>query len=689
MTRNIRWWQIIAVIIIIAGVVLTAWTAQQLDQQMRKDLLTKTRIAVESIDPAMIESLNGSPSDLGSTDYQQLKAQMVRLRAADPSIRFAYLIGQRPEGIIFYVDSEPEGSWANSPPGQVYNEVTPVILSAFSDQTEMTEGPVSDRWGTWMSALVPVSDKKTGQSVALYGTDVDARYWNYTIARDSATIVTTTLLILLLVVTFGLTQRRNIREQRRLKASEDKFSSAFHTNPALMAVSSIEEGRFLDVNQSFLKTLGYSREEVIGRTLSDLGLYPDPAQWEVIQGQLAATGQVRDLDVKVTRKDHEVLDGLFSATVIEVAGTPCLLTVILDITDRKKAVDALQESESQLSSIIRVAPIGIGVVSNRVFRTVNDRICQMTGYTAEELIGNSSALLYASQEEFEYVGREKYGQITQKGSGSVGTRWQRKDGTIIDIILSSSPVDPSDLSVGVTFTALDITDRKLAEDTLLKVNQKLNVLSQLTRRELTNEIFVLNSYLELAIQEARGQEGIIVNIQKCEQAARSINEIAEFTRDYQDLGAKPPAWQNVKMTLLFGLSHVSMGNVLHSIEMENLEIFADPLLEKASQGLFENSLAHGGNVTQIRVWHRTTPEGVVLFFEDDGIGVPHEKKERIFLHREGTGTMVRGLFFTREILSITGLTIRETGEPGKGARFEVTVPNGMYRYSGDGAREGH
>ncbi len=518
--------------------------------------------------------------------------------------------------------------------------------------------------------------------------DVDARHWTYTIAKELAIVIAVTLLMLVLVFTFGLTQRRNRREQRNLAASEDKFSRTFHTNPALMAVSSIEDGRFIDVNSSFLQALGYSREEVIGRTVPDLGLYSEPAQWEFIQRQLKETGQVRDVDVKMTRKNHDVLDGLFSAIAIDVAGVPSVLTVILDITERKRAEDALMESESHLSSIIRVAPIGIGVVSNRVIQRINDRVCQMTGYTAEELTGKSSSLLYPTQEEFEEVGREKYAQIAQTGSGSVVTRWQKKDGTIIDIILSSTPVDPSDLSVGVTFTALDITDRKLAEDTLLKVNQKLNVLSQLTRRELTNELFVLNSYLELALQEAHGQDRIMENIKKCGQAAMSISEITEFSKDYQDLGVKPPAWQNVKMTLLFGMSHVSMGDVRHHIEMEHLEIFADPLLEKAFQGLFENSLAHGGHVTLIRTWHTLTPGGVTIFFEDDGIGIPHERKEQIFLHRVGSITMIRGLFFTREILSITGLDIRETGEPGKGARFEIIVPNGMYRYSGNGTWKG-
>ena len=293
MTRNITWWQVIALVIIIAGVLLTAWTAQQQDQQLRKDLLIKARIAVESIDPAMVETLNGSPSDIASPDYQHLKVQMARIRAADPSIRFAYLLGQRPEGVFFYVDSEPADSVDNSPPGQVYTEVTDRIVKVFSNNQDMTEGPSPDRWGTWVTSVVPVTDQETGQLVALFAMDVDARYWTYTIAKELATVIAVTLLMLVLVVTFGLTQRRNRREQRNLAASEDKFSRTFHTNPALMAVSSIEDGRFIDVNSSFLQALGYSREEVIGRTIPDLGLYSDPAQWEFIQRQLKETGQIR------------------------------------------------------------------------------------------------------------------------------------------------------------------------------------------------------------------------------------------------------------------------------------------------------------------------------------------------------------------------------------------------------------
>jgi PAS domain S-box-containing protein len=87
----------------------------------------------------------------------------------------------------------------------------------------------------------------------------------------------------------------------------------------------------------------------------------------------------------------------------------------------------------------------------------------MLGYSLEELLEQSAEMLYIDLEEFKWVGKEKYSQIWKQGTGTVETRWKRKDGTILDVLLSSAPIDPSDLSAGVTFTALDITQRKQAE----------------------------------------------------------------------------------------------------------------------------------------------------------------------------------------------------------------------------------
>ena len=135
-------------------------------------------------------------------------------------------------------------------------------------------------------------------------------------------------------------------------------------------------------------------------------------------------------------------------------------------SERKRVEQEARESEEHLSSIFRSAPIGIGLVVNRELKKVNSRLCEMTGYDEVELVGQSSRILYTSNEDFEFVGLEKYAQIKDHGTGTVETHWQRKDGTIIDVLLSSTPIDLQDHSRGVTFTALDITERKRAEEYL-------------------------------------------------------------------------------------------------------------------------------------------------------------------------------------------------------------------------------
>ncbi|MFZ5949067.1 MAG: PAS domain S-box protein [Candidatus Rifleibacteriota bacterium] len=126
-----------------------------------------------------------------------------------------------------------------------------------------------------------------------------------------------------------------------------------------------------------------------------------------------------------------------------------------------------QKTRQMLESILKSAPGGIGVVENRVIVQVNDYILNLTGYSREELVGKSARILYPNQEEFDFVGREKYRQIAEKGTGSVETVWQRKDGTLRHVILSSTPLNQADMSKGVTFTVLAITARKKAELELL------------------------------------------------------------------------------------------------------------------------------------------------------------------------------------------------------------------------------
>ncbi|WP_319586424.1 PAS domain S-box protein [uncultured Desulfobulbus sp.] len=171
------------------------------------------------------------------------------------------------------------------------------------------------------------------------------------------------------------------------------------------------------------------------------------------------------------------------------------------ITERKRAEQALQESKEQLQSLFRVAPTGIGVVRDRVFVEVNTRVCEMTGYTAEELVGQNARLVYPTQEDFDYVGKEKYRQIREVGSGVVETRWQRKDGVILDILLASTPLDAAGLAKGSIFTALDITARKRTEALLRESEARYrelveNANSIILRMDSEGRISFFNEYAQ-------------------------------------------------------------------------------------------------------------------------------------------------------------------------------------------------
>ncbi len=355
MKQDIPWWLIIAVCILIAGIILTVWSAQQQDQTMRNDLILKASIANSGISTGQVASLSGTAADITSPEYQTLKAQLEKIHASDPAFRFAYLMGQREDGtVILYADSELPESTDYSPPGQVYTEAPAVVRSVFATGNRANEGPYTDRWGTWVSGFIPVTDPATGRVIAIFGMDLNAQNWNTTIFKASLPTLISSLLIVLLVLVSALFQRRSDEEKLRLKISEEKFSKVFHANPALMAVSTLKEGRFLDVNSSFLATFGYPRNEVIGKTTSDLHLFFDTAQEDSIIRQIQETGQVRNQEVRFFRKNQDLLDGSLTSITVDIAGIPRLLTIILDLTERKRAEAALQRQATILAILNNV-----------------------------------------------------------------------------------------------------------------------------------------------------------------------------------------------------------------------------------------------------------------------------------------------------------------------------------------------
>lgn len=259
----------------------------------------------------------------------------------------------------------------------------------------------------------------------------------------------------------------------------------------------------------------------------------------------------------------------------------------------------------------------------------------------------------------------------------------RSDGGHIWVRTMGRPVLENGCVVRVTGNIVDITERKRAEIALHLVNQKLNLLSGITRHDIRNQLTVLSSYLELSKGSLDNPARTRDYIGKEERAVDAISHQLTFTKDYEDMGVRAPTWQGVNAAVNTVVARLPMRDIRVDAGDPDLEIFADPLLEKVFYNLIDNALRYGGEtMTSIRVTHRANDEGLIVALEDDGVGISMEDKMKIFTKGYGKHTGL-GLFLSSEILSITDITITENGEPGKGARFEMTIPQGSYRWSSE------
>ena len=194
----------------------------------------------------------------------------------------------------------------------------------------------------------------------------------------------------------------------------------------------------------------------------------------------------------------------------------------------------------------------------------------------------------------------------------------------------------------------------------------------------------LKAYLYLSREMIDSPPVLAGYFDKEEQAAKAIEEHIAFMRDYQDLGMAAPDWHNVNVCIKKAVAELPVRDIHVEIDAKNPDVFADPLFEKVFYNLIENALLYGGaGMKTIRFFSQESDQGLTLVCEDDGKGITYEDKKKLF--RKGVGTHAGlSLFLSREILGITGITITENGTPGKGARFEITVPKGGYRIRGSG-----
>jgi len=229
----------------------------------------------------------------------------------------------------------------------------------------------------------------------------------------------------------------------------------------------------------------------------------------------------------------------------------------------------------------------------------------------------------------------------------------------------------------MTGTHLDISERKKAEEALRLANRKLNLLYSLARHDILNKVSILLGYIDRA-KTIADNKTLLDYLDRLENSTKAIGKLIQFTRDYKNLGINPPRWFAVEDLMKGAASGLDLNGIVLTVDVGEWEIYTDSQILKVFQNIFENATIHGKNATEIRVGCRKNDQGLFLSIQDNGIGIAEELKREIF---EPTMLQNRGLglFIAKEILSITGLTIQETGVAGTGARLEIGVPTGCFR----------
>ncbi len=357
-----------------------------------------------------------------------------------------------------------------------------------------------------------------------------------------------------------------------------------------------------------------------------------------------------------------------------------LIVTFNDITERKKAKRELQESEERYRSLFEQAPIPVAITTlDGTFVDANLAMQTFTGHSLKELEKMSIESFYQNPKE-----RKKLLEIFKR-EGAVPdffTRLKDKNNNIIDVVLNVSKFQIGNESYLRT-TIQDVSDLVKAEETLnqimdqlVLVIEKLGVVGSLTRHDVRNKLSAVTGYAYLLKKKYANKADIVDGLCKMEEAVRDSMKIFDFAKMYEELGSEVLIPTNVGSKLNEALTLFSSELPKTINECSNLTILADSFLRQLFYNFIDNTRKYGKKTTFIRVYYEKTETGdLQLIYEDDGVGISAENKSKLFSEGYSTGGSTGfGLFLIRKMMDIYGWSIQETGEPGKGARFVITVP---------------
>ena len=480
---------------------------------------------------------------------------------------------------------------------------------------------------------------------------------------------------------------RDISEKRRaeeeLEKNETRFRALIQNSSDIIQILD-QQHQLVFSSPAFFKILGYPDESQNNKDFMDL-IHPDDRERVAadLDEVFAGTNPGRPTEYRMLTADGSAL--FVESIGVNLLGVPGVDGIVINthaVHERKQAEQALQESEGRFRSIFQhsndaiylfeITPSGMpGKIVD-----ANDVAVRQTGYAKDELV--QKTLLELSSRDLTQRSRAIMMELLTRGEARFETEKIKKDSTLLPVEISARLAKMRDKAYVIAISR-DISRRKREERALRIANQKLQLMNIVAWHDIQNKVTGLRGYVELS-KDLVTDEKLKKFIESEEEVLRVIYRQLQYTKEYQEMGVHPPQWVNLPQVLRTILSFLEIGQIAFRMDLQNLEIYCDPVIEKVFSHLIENTQKHGKKATEIRISCRETAGGLDLIYEDDGVGIPEEKKKDLFVRGVGSETGF-SLFFVHDILEISDMSIRETGIPQKGVRFEISVPRGLYRAS--------
>jgi PAS domain S-box-containing protein len=399
------------------------------------------------------------------------------------------------------------------------------------------------------------------------------------------------------------------------------------------------------------------------------------------------TGNTLAAEITVTLLDGQskVIREIASPIFNESGRPAGAIESITDVTGLRQREIDLQVSETRYKTILENTGSALAIIEeDETISYLNPEFEKIIGYVREEVVGRKKLADFVAPKDLqrlsEYERRCRINRSPETTSQEFP--FIRFDGYVRNGFLTLTLIPDTKKMV---VSLIDITHKKREEDALQNANTRLNSFNFITRHEILNHLTVVKGYIELSREQIRDPlyrlaPFLLTFLDKELAAANAIQNLITFTRDYQNIGIRPPVWNDLSTTIRLAAARMRLGSISLTFDTAGVEIYADQVVEKVFFHLIDNAVRYGGQTRMIRFTCKESFEELIVICEDDGVGIVTDAKEKIFTRHlvENSGL---DMHLAREILGITGITIRETGTYGKGARFEIRVPEGAYRFT--------